>query len=83
MSLSVLQITMPQGHSSADQTLDGLDPTHAQVLPAVPEDSFFSEPVEDRANDWTARANKIRKFLLGEADVLAEAVLAPRLESPG
>jgi hypothetical protein len=62
---------------------DGFDPTHAQVFPVVPEDALFSESVEDRAYDWTARAHQVRKLLLGEANVLAEAVLAPRLESPG
>ena len=83
MSLSVIQITVPQRCSWAAQTFDGFDPTYAQVLSAVPEDTLFSESVEDRAYDRPAHADKVRKLLLGEADVLAEAVLAPRLKSPG
>ena len=74
---------MPDRGSCADQIFDGFDPTHAQVLPAVPEDALFSESIEDRAYDRTASADKVRKLLLREADVLPEAVLAPRVESPG
>ena len=57
MSLSVIQITMPDGGSCADETFNGFDPTYAQVLSAVPEDALFSESVEDRADDRTARAH--------------------------
>ena len=69
--------------SLTDQSLDGFDRADAQIFTGVPQNALFSKTVEDGAHYRAGGANEIRQLLLGEADVRAETMLAPRLERPG
>jgi len=66
--------------SGLDKPRDLFELPDAKVLPIVVEHALVTKTVEDCADHATASPHEISEFLLGEAEVLPESVLAARRE---
>ena len=80
---SVRQITLAGVFSRLDEQRDLVELPDAKILSAVVEYALVTKTVEDRADHATSSPHKICELLLGQAEVLPEAVLAARGKPTG